>query len=364
MQTSQGRQGLHVSGLCAAGYAAGYAALCALALATLAGCASQAPGTTATGSAHAPTSGKVLGRNEHLLIYQSAPGETLGQIAASFLGSQERAWVIGDYNHIGRPDPARPLVVPLTQPNPMGVYSDRYQTVPILCYHRFGANGSAKGNAGKMTVSATAFAAQLAWLAQNDYHVLKLSQLEAWLAGKQALPLRSVVITVDDGYESFYRHAFPLLKKYGFAATLFVYTDFVGAADAVNWAELQELVDSGLVSVQAHSRTHRNLIERQSGESDESYTRMLASEVRTPRELIERKLHTPQPHYAYPYGDANEPVLDMLASQHFALAVTVNPGGNGFFAQPLMLHRTMIFGDMSLDDFKARLQISRMVGAR
>jgi hypothetical protein len=41
----------------------------------------------------------------------------------------------------------------------------------------------------------------------------------------------------------------------------------------------------------------------------------------------------------------------------------VTPGGNPFFAQPYMLHRTMIFGDHDLQAFKARLQISRPIGS-
>jgi len=248
--------------------------------------------------------------------------------------------------------------------NTGGVQAEHYQTVPILCYHRFAASSGAKGNAGKMTVSAADFAAQLDWLARNDFHVLKLADLEAWLNGERPLPARSVVITADDGYVSFYKHAFPLLKRHGFAATLFIYTDFIGAGDAVDWREMKEMVDSGLVDVQAHSRTHRNLIDRFSGESDERYQQILEGETRGARELLERKLGNPQRHYAYPYGDANQTVLDLLARQGVALGVTVTPGGNPFFAQALMLRRTMIYGDMDLDDFKARLQISRPVGAR
>jgi hypothetical protein len=60
-------------------------------------------------------------------------------------------------------------------------------------------------------------------------------------------------------------------------------------------------------------------------------------------------------------GDANDQVLDVLSRQQYQLAVTVNPGGNPFFAQPLMLRRTMIFGDHDLEAFKAKLQISRAV---
>ena len=60
-----------------------------------------------------------------------------------------------------------------------------------------------------MMVLRRSFAAQLDWLARNDYRVLRLSQLARFLAGKKPLPQRSVVITIDDGYESVYRHALP-----------------------------------------------------------------------------------------------------------------------------------------------------------
>ncbi|HEX5355990.1 MAG TPA: polysaccharide deacetylase family protein [Aquabacterium sp.] len=315
---------------------------------------------------HAPSlQGQVLGRNGRLLIYQPAPGDTLAEMARHFLGSAELAWRIADFNQLGPDTPHRvnrPVVIPLTQHNPLGVYSDRYQTIPILCYHRFGrASGSTASS--KMTVSATAFAEQLDWLKRNGYHVLKLADLRAWLDGQRALPLKSVVITVDDGYASFYHQAYPLLRQYGMPATLFVYTDFIGAGDAVDWAELQEMSRSGLVDVQSHSRTHRNLIEHPSAESEAAYQQALLGEIKLPRELLTQKLGTEQSSYAYPYGDANEAVLAMLGKQNYQLAVTVNAGGNAFFSQALMLRRTMIFGDMSLDDFKARLQISRPTGA-
>mgnify|MGYP002145430983 CR=1 FL=1 len=131
--------------------------------------------------------------------------------------------------------PDQPLVVPLKPFNPVGVQDDRYQTVPILCYHRFG------GASGKMSVSPGNFAAQLDWLARNDYRVIRLSQLIGFLQGREALPKRAVVITMDDGYESVHRYALPLLRKHDFPATLFVYTDFIGAGDGLSWNQLTEL---------------------------------------------------------------------------------------------------------------------------
>jgi len=78
-----------------------------------------------------------------------------------------------------------------------------------------------------------------------------------------------------------------------------------------------------------------------------------------PRELLERRLNTQIRHYAYPYGDANQAVLDALTRQHYQLGLTVNPGGNAFFAQPLMLRRTMIYGDQDIAAFKLKLQTAR-----
>jgi peptidoglycan/xylan/chitin deacetylase (PgdA/CDA1 family) len=304
-----------------------------------------------------PTTGEVIARNDRLLVYQPAAGETLRSIAARWLGSEEREWQIAEANDgLKRAEPGQPLVVPLKAPNPIGVHADSYQTVPVLCYHRFGTGG------GKMTVSPANFAAQMDWLVRNRYHVVRLGQLAAYLEGREPLPEKSVVITFDDGYESVYRHAYPVLRKHGLPATLFVYTDFIGAGDALSWAQLQELVASGLVDVQAHSKSHRNLIERGAGEADDRYLQGLEQETRGPRELLEKRLPVQVKHYAFPYGDANEQVLEMLARQRYSLAVTVNPGGNAFFAQPLMLRRTMIFGDHDLEAFKARLQTSRRIG--
>src|SRR6185369_9796043 len=105
----------------------------------------------------------------------------------------------------------------------------------------------------------------------NGYKVLALKDLPAFLQGERALPAKTVVLTFDDGYESVYRHAFPVLRKHGFTATVFVYTDFVGAGDALTWSQIQEMHASGLVDIQAHSKTHVNLLERLPDETEARY---------------------------------------------------------------------------------------------
>jgi peptidoglycan/xylan/chitin deacetylase (PgdA/CDA1 family) len=216
-----------------------------------------------------------------------------------------------------------------------------------------------------MVISPARFEAQLDWLARNGWRVVRLDDVAAFLEGRQALPERSVVITIDDGYESVHRHAWPLLRKYGFPATLFVYTDFVGAGgDALSWAQLREMTASGLIDVQSHSKTHRNLVDRLNGETDEQYRRALDVEMRVPRQQLEARLPAHEVTYiAYPFGDADEAVVDAAGRHGFRLGLTVVPGGNPFFAQPLLLRRTMIFGDLDLEGFKARLQTRRSLPA-
>ncbi|MCB1954788.1 MAG: polysaccharide deacetylase family protein [Rhodocyclaceae bacterium] len=331
--------------------------LAALALAlTIAGCATQ-PSPEASPSTSSPpvaeADGDEIARNRRFVLYRVAEGDSLASISSRVLGDPALAWRIADYNQIKRPKAGQILAIPRVDLNPLGVDGDGFQTVPVLCYHRFGPGKS------KMIVSEERFAEQMAWLAANDYRVIPLSDLEAFLAGKQALPERAVVITIDDGYKTVYQYAYPTLKKYGFPATVFLYTDFVGAGDALSWAQMKEMVGSGLVDIQAHSRTHSNLIERKRGESESAYQARVRDEVSAPRAAIESRLPTRVARYAFPYGDANQRVLDELDRNHYALGLTVNPGGNAFFAEKYMLHRTMIYGDHSMTAFKARVETRR-----
>jgi peptidoglycan/xylan/chitin deacetylase (PgdA/CDA1 family) len=297
----------------------------------------------------------VLGRNEKLLIYVPARGETLQGVAARFLGSADETWQLVQANPgVLPPVPGQPLVVPLAPRFMLGVRPEEVQAVPILCYHRIAHTPS------KMAVTPGNFDAQLQWLADNGWRVVRLSDYAAFMAGRKALPPRSVVITFDDGYASVHRHAFGTLKKHGAPATLFLYTDFLGASDALSWAQLEEMWQSGLVDIQAHSKGHRRLTERAEGQTEAAYRQQLDVELKHPRTVLERRLAAAGlkvRHFAYPYGDANETVLEATRRAGYQLGLTVVPGANPFYASPLLLRRVMIYGDHSLEDFKARLTI-------
>lgn len=71
------------------------------------------------------------------------------------------------------------------------------------------------------------------------------------------LPKNSILVTFDDGYKNNYTEAFPILKKYGIKATIFINTKYIGnSKDYLNWDEIREMYNSGLVDFQLHTHSH------------------------------------------------------------------------------------------------------------
>ena len=294
--------------------------------------------------------GPVINRDSDLVLVVARENDTLATLAERYMGDASRAWWIAQENGGAKSVRAGQLVViPLQPRNIVGVHLDGYQAVPILCYHRFGPRPN------KLTVTPAAFEAQMEYLARNDYHVITFAQLKRFLEAREPLPPRSVVITIDDGYRATYDVAFPILRKFRFPATVFLYSDFVGATDAMTWPQMKDMTASGLIDIQPHSKTHANLTLRLPGETDARYRERLRREIEGPTSVIRERLAEASVVFAYPYGDVNEVVVDILMQRGISQGVTVTPGGNGFFAYPYMLRRTMIFGSEDIDAFKAKL---------
>jgi peptidoglycan/xylan/chitin deacetylase (PgdA/CDA1 family) len=317
----------------------------------IAGCATPPPAAPdATPAFAAPSdAGPVVNRDEDFAIVVVRDGETLASLAERYLGDAGRAWWIAQFNGTPTVRAGQMIVIPLRIRNTVGVYASGYQTIPILCYHRFGTRAT------KLNVAPAAFEAQMEYLARNGYTVITLKRLARFLQGKEPLPAKTVVITIDDGYRSTYEIAYPILRKFGFPATVFLYTDFVGASDAMTWAQMKEMMASGLIDIEPHSKSHANLALRLPGETEAKYKERIKREVDAPVAVLRERLGDTSFTYAYPYGDVNEWVVDLLARQNVNQGVTVTPGGNGFFAYPYMLRRSMVFGDQDLDAFKSKL---------
>ena len=88
----------------------------------------------------------------------------------------------------------------------------------ILSYHEIAEGNDALVPA--YTVTPTNFVRQMDWLKNNGYHFVGMNEVLADNAGKKPLPDKAVLITFDDGYQSMYVHAFPILKLFNAPAVV------------------------------------------------------------------------------------------------------------------------------------------------
>ncbi|HSF05581.1 MAG TPA: polysaccharide deacetylase family protein [Methylomirabilota bacterium] len=278
-------------------------------------------------------------------------GDNAERLAARFLGDASRAWMIEEYN--GRRTFAwgQKVVIPRRSGNPAGIYTTGYQLVPVLVYHHIAPRAQ-----GRLVLAASMFEQQMRYLKARGYRTVSLDDLiEHTQLGRQ-LPRRSVVLTFDDGYQSFLRHAYPVLKKLGFTATLFVYTDYVGLGrNALGWDDLRRLADEGF-GLGAHSKTHSEL-RRRADESPEAYARRVHSELVVPLQLFQARLGRTPRVLAYPYGSYDDELMQQVGNKGYLAALTVRREGNPSFVHPLRIRRSQIFADMTLGEFARNLTV-------
>jgi peptidoglycan/xylan/chitin deacetylase (PgdA/CDA1 family) len=315
------------------------------------------PGMGAPVAAAAPASAK-LAQTEDFLIVGARVGDTYASLARTYLGDAALADILADANGAHIVETGRPVIVPLKPGNASGVFIDGYQTVPILCYHQFSAGRSND----LMVMPRDSFVRQMDYLKNNNYHVISLADLQGFLAASTRIPPRSVVLTIDDGFRSSYEIAYPILKSYGFKATFFVYTDFVGAGRALSWAQINELRASGIIDIESHSKTHTSFSLRP-GESP-AYGARLAAEIDQPQAVFQRQLNERVSIFAYPYGDSSHLAVKMLRDRSYGLAVTVTRGANASFSDPLMLKRDMVYSNATIEDFQKYLRVYSRVNLK
>lgn len=336
----------------------------ALLAAVLAGCAvprAVAPPAAPPGAASTPTSKPSRSTRPAPAVLQTSdfvavvvrPGETLAALAATWLHDADRAWEIAEYNEVAEAIPGQELAIPLRPFRRGGLSADGYQTVPVLVYHKF-----AERSTDRMTVSREAFEAQMLTLREKGYRVISLDQLYEFLALRGQLPPRSVVITIDDGWRTSYDIAFPILKRYGYPATIFVYTQLVAVgAKTISWDQLREMAAHG-VSVQCHTVSHRNLALPLEQENAEQYLAAIQREIVDATRTIEQKIGARPTFFAYPYGETNGLTISLLKKQGYRGAFTVVREANPFFQQDFRLNRSMVFGDTDLARFERNLAVS------
>jgi peptidoglycan/xylan/chitin deacetylase (PgdA/CDA1 family) len=290
----------------------------------------------------------IVARDSRFALVRLKTGQDFEDVARIFLGSPQAAWQLREVNADASASPGQLVAVPLTPTNSSSVYPDGYRTLPILCYHQFTHNSSA---AHRLELTADAFEQQIRYLLDNGYQLLSFSEVDDILQGGRPIPARGVVLTIDDGYRSVYDVAWPILKKYRVRATLFIYTDFVGAGKALSWEQMQEMASSGLIEIQSHGKSHTSLSRLPGDTSSASYKARVRQEINGSDAAFKRNMGGIPVYLSYPYGNSSPTASGILAAQGYHLAATVTRGENTVFSDPYLLHRTMVYADHDIYEF-------------
>ena len=138
-----------------------------------------------------------------------------------------------------------PVTTPV--PTPAAPAIDQNAQVIIFGYHRF----EKTVHRPDTEMTPEMFEAQMKELKDKNIPVIGMQDLLAWKRGEKSIPPRAAVITFDDGWKTQYEVGWPIMKKYGYPFTLFIYTEGVkgmkyGGGAAMSWEMLAEMRDAGV----------------------------------------------------------------------------------------------------------------------
>lgn len=228
--------------------------------------------------------------------------------------------------------------------------------VPVLLYHRVAIPKGTFLHNG-YTVTPEKFKKQMKFLYDKGYHTISLGDWLDYCDDGKLLPQKPVIITFDDGYQDNYTYAYPVLRQYQFTATIFLVADQIGNSNRwdtdytqvplLTWDEINEMSHYG-ISFGSHTLTHQRL------------TRinpiMAQKEIGASKKILEARLTKSVEFIAYPNGDHNMEVRDLVRKNGYRGAVTTKRGMNRIADDRYSMNRIYIFRDDNLLDFVSKIE--------
>ncbi|HEX4138915.1 MAG TPA: polysaccharide deacetylase family protein [Candidatus Methylacidiphilales bacterium] len=200
-------------------------------------------------------------------------------------------------------------------------------SVIVLLYHQLVPAGTHLSPKLQWTMQQDVFESEMKYIHDNGYHVVPMSDVLAFIHHQKSLPAGSVCITFDDGYKSPIVLAKPILDKYGYPWTFFIYPQFIGDhptssyRGAASWSELLELQKEG-VDIECHSMTHP-ILTKHGSKSPDQYAAWLENETAGAKKILEQHMGKQIICFAYPYGEWNKQVQAAVIAAGFQDIFTV-----------------------------------------
>ncbi|MGE5397697.1 MAG: polysaccharide deacetylase family protein [Chitinophagales bacterium] len=225
--------------------------------------------------------------------------------------------------------------------------------VPILAYHKVSPDPRAGGLG--LRVKPADFDWQMRYLKDNGYHSVSIgSVIDHFTRGKK-LPKKPFVVTLDDGYQDNYFYVYPILKKYGYTATIFVATKTIGRFNEfdykdgiqpknkmLTWDEIKEMSANG-ITIGAHTIDHVHLTEIT---PDKARHQIAGS-----KEVLEKELKKEIQYFCYPYGEYNQAIAEIVKDSGYLAALTTQQGLVRPTMNPYLLKRIRILGNFDHQRF-------------
>src|SRR5438552_1775816 len=217
---------------------------------------------------------------------------------------------------------------PAATPVPAKPVIDQNAQVVIFGYHRFVNNVRHPDT----EITPQAFEAQMQELKNKGIAVIPMQDFLAWRRGEKAIPAKSAVLTFDDGWKSQHEVAWPILKKFNYPVTLFIYTEGIkpghfSGGESMSWDQLAEMRDAN-IDIQGHTATHQDLRRpydkvAKKKLSPPEYEQWLENEVAGSKQMIEQKLGVKVNCFAVPYGFHNDHIRDVAMKAGYEALFTV-----------------------------------------
>ena len=224
----------------------------------------------------------------------------------------------------GKVEPQAPARKPVPTAN-------KTAAVIALCYHNIEDGGKMKA----LTITTAEFEKEMQAVKDNGFTVIPMQDFLAWRRGEKEIPAKSALITLDDGWVSGYNNAWPILKKFHYPFTLFIYINYVGTGGkSMSWDQLAEMRDAG-VDIESHTYSHSNLRVPGGGVDARSKALIkadvaalgkdgwLRKEIIESKKVLENKLGIKVNAIAYPFGIYSKEALEVVKEAGYEAAFTV-----------------------------------------
>ena len=204
--------------------------------------------------------------------------------------------------------------------------------VPVIMYHHIQPMDMAKKlGHDSLTVDSGKFEEQMKYLVSQGYTAVGAETLIESLYNRQQLPPKSVVVTIDDGYDDNYTYAFLVAKKYNLVMNFMIPTDLIGTSGYMNWDHVKEMAMNPYARLYNHTASHAEL--------DKISQDEIRYEITDAMSDMQNNLHYYYPLLTYPYGQYNQSVIDTATSLGLKGAFTTKHGNMHCLSKVMELPR-------------------------